>query len=97
MAIMVLLEGKAKDERVDNLKEVLPKLFLDTRAYEGCRGITAYINRDDGRTVVFVEYWETKAHYERYLAWRTETGVIADLVGMLETPPRIRYFDQIDT
>ena len=44
MAIMVLLEGKTRDETVDNLKEVLPKLFPDTRAYEGCRGITAYIN-----------------------------------------------------
>src|SRR5512137_441207 len=96
MAIMVLFEGKAKAETVDSLKAALPKLFPDTRAYEGCRGITAYINGDDGRTIVFVEYWETKTHYERYLAWRTKTGVIAGLVSMSEAPPRIRYFDQID-
>jgi quinol monooxygenase YgiN len=96
MAIMVLLEGKAKAETVDHLKAALPKLFPDTRRYEGCQGITAYIGADDGRTVVFVEYWDTKAHYERYLAWRTETGVIAELVGMLEVPPSIRYFEQID-
>ncbi len=96
MAIMVLLEGKAKAEAVDRLKAALPKLFPDTRQYDGCRGITAYISAEDGRTVVFVEYWDTKAHYERYLAWRTETGVIAELVSMLEAPPSIRYFDQID-
>jgi quinol monooxygenase YgiN len=96
MPIMVLLEGKAKAEKVNHLKAVLPKLFPDTRRYEGCRGITAYVNADDGRTVVFVEYWDTKAHYERYLAGRTETGVIAELVGMLEVPPSIRYFEQID-
>jgi len=50
---------------------------------------------DDGRTVVFVEHWETKADYEHYLGWRTETGVIAELVDMLEAPPSIRFFDMI--
>jgi quinol monooxygenase YgiN len=95
MAIMVLLEGQAKAEMV-TLKATLPKLFPDTRAYEGCRGITAYINSYDSHTFVFVEYWKTKALYERYLAWRTETGVIAGLVSMSEAPPSIRYFDQID-
>lgn len=96
MPIMVLLEGKAKAETVNHLKAALPKIFPDTRRYEGCRGITAYFNADDGRTVVFVEYWDTKAHHERYLAWRMEKGVIAELVGMLEGPPSIRYFEQVD-
>ena len=96
MAIMVLLEGKAKAETVDRLKGALPKLFPETRQYEGCRSIAAYMGADDDRTVVFVESWETKAHYERYLKWRTETGVIEELVGMLEAPPSIRYFQQID-
>ena len=96
MAIMVLLEGKAKPESVDRLKAALRSLFPDTRKYEGCRGITAYTNADDALAVVFEEHWETRAHHERYLKWRTETGVIADLVGMLEAPPTIRYFEQLD-
>jgi quinol monooxygenase YgiN len=96
MAIMVLLEGKAKAETVDRLKAALPKIFPVTRQYDGCRGITAYVGADDGRTIVFVEYWATKGHYERYLAWRTETGVIAELVSMLEAPPSIRHFEQVE-
>lgn len=96
MAIMVLLEVKAKAEAVARLKAALPALFPDTRAYDGCRGLMAYTCADDGQTFVFVEYWETKAHYERYLAWRTETGVMADFVGMLEADPSIRYFEQVD-
>jgi len=96
MAVMVLLEGKARPDSVDRLKAALPNLFPDTRRYEGCRGITAHTNVDDGLAVVFVEHWDTRAHHERYLRWRTETGVIAELVGMLEAPPTIRYFEQID-
>jgi len=87
MAIMVLLEGKAKAEKVDRLKARLAELFPVTRQYEGCRGITAYVGADDGRTVVFVEYWETKGHYERYLAWRTETGVIQNWLACWKGRP----------
>lgn len=96
MAIMVLLELKAKAEAVDRLKAALPPLFPGTRAYDGCRGITAYTCADDGQTFVFVEYWESKAHYERYLAWRTETGALTEIVGMLDGSISIRYFDQVD-
>lgn len=96
MAIMVLFEVKAKAEAVGPLKAALAAAFPDTRAYEGCRGITAYASSDDGRTFVFVEFWESKTHYERYLAWRTETGVMAQLASMLEAPPSIRCFEQVD-
>lgn len=96
MAIMVLLEAEAKAEAVGPLKAALASAFPDTRAYEGCRGITAYTSTDDGQSIVFVEFWESKAHYERYLAWRTETGVMAQLASMLEGDLRIRCFEQVD-
>ncbi|MFQ5743396.1 MAG: putative quinol monooxygenase [Acidobacteriota bacterium] len=96
MAIMVLVEAKAKAESTGELKESMGKLFPDTRAYDGCRGITAYQDLDDEQTVVLVEFWDTREHYERYLAWRTETGVIAQLVAMLEGEPSIRYFETMD-
>jgi len=95
MPVMVLLEAKAKPEHVERLKAAAAALFPQTRAYDGCRGITSYLN-EDGRTFVFVEFWDTKAHYERYLAWRTETGVIAELVSMLDAPPSIRHFEKVE-
>jgi len=47
-------------------------------------------------TVVFMALWDSRARCERRLAWRTETGVSAELVGMLEAPPNTRCFEQID-
>jgi quinol monooxygenase YgiN len=96
VTIMVLLELKAKADAVESLKAALPPLFPETRAFDGCRDITAYTCADDGRTLVFVERWESRAHYERYLAWRTETGTLAEVVGMLEGDISIRYFEQVD-
>lgn len=96
MPIMVLVEVRAKAETVDRFKGELPALFPDTRAYDGCQGITAYACADDGHTLVFVEDWETKTHYERYLAWRKETGVFARLTSMLADAPSIRFFQKVD-
>ncbi|MFT5142840.1 MAG: quinol monooxygenase YgiN [Rhodothermales bacterium] len=94
MSVLVLLEAKAKRENVSELSGALAELFPVTRAYDGCIDITAYLN-DDGQTFVFIENWKSKAQYEKYLAWRTETGVMAKLASLLEEPASIRYFDTV--
>ena len=92
---LVILEGVAKPECVEEVKAMVKSRFPETRAFDGCQGITAFLN-DDGRTFAFVEHWDTKGHYEKYLAWRTETGVLAELAGLFEAQPSIRYFDAVD-
>ena len=94
MSILVQLEAKAKPESVSEMSAALAQLFPETRAYDGCIDITAYLN-DDGHTFVFVEHWKTKEQYEKYLAWREETGVLATLGSFLQEPPSIRYFEAI--
>ncbi|MEE2793130.1 MAG: hypothetical protein VX453_15965 [Acidobacteriota bacterium] len=58
-------------------------------------GINAVLN-EDGRTFVFVEHWDSKAHYEKYLAWRTETGMLVQVVSLWEGEPTIRYFETVE-
>ena len=45
---------------------------------------------------MFYERWDSRQHYEKYLAWRTETGAVNQLGAMLAAPPSIRYFERID-
>ena len=40
--------------------------------------------------IVFIEYWDSAEHFQRYRSWRTETGVLAQLVDLLAEPPVIR-------
>ena len=95
MSTLVTLEGIAKSESVQELKDFLKRHLPDTRSYDGCQDITPYLN-EDGRTIVMVEHWDSKEHYQKYLAWREETGVLADLGAMLDGEPTIRFFDPID-
>ena len=70
---------------LDFLTENLP----DTRSFEGCQSHKVYIE-GYSEGIVFIEYWDSAEHYQRYLNWRTETGVLDQLKEMLAEPPVIR-------
>ena len=96
MSVTVLLEATVKPECIDELVKMFAENFKQTRAYDGC--IDVYMNRshDDPNELVLVEEWETRPHYEHYIAWRTETDVSEKLAGMLSAPAIFRYFDRLD-
>jgi quinol monooxygenase YgiN len=96
MSVLVLLEAQVKSEDISDMKSYLAEILPDTRAYDGCQGIDVYFDTEDTGNMVLVEHWDSRAHYEKYLAWRTETGVLDKVVAMLAGPPSIRYFERID-
>ena len=46
--------------------------------------------------MVLVEKWDSREHYQKYHAWRTETGVIDKIRSMVEGEASIRFFELID-
>ena len=92
---LVVVELTAKAECVDALRKLVVEALPDTRAYDGCHGVTGFLN-DNGRTLALHEQWTSKAHHERYLAWRIETGALEEAVALCEESPNIRYFEPVD-
>jgi quinol monooxygenase YgiN len=75
---------------LDFLSEILP----DTRAFDGCQGLKVQ-EEGNGEALVFSECWDSAAHYQRYLDWRTQSGVLNKLVELLAEPPVIRIAEDI--
>ena len=96
MATTVMLEVRAKAGTGSDVNRAFQEILPDTRAYDGCHGVDVYRNDDDADVIVLVEQWESRAHYERYLAWRMETGLLAKLAEALDGDPSIRYFSKTD-
>jgi quinol monooxygenase YgiN len=96
MSVLVVGDIQVKPEDVSNMKSLLAEALVDTRAYDGCQGIDVYSNTEDSGNIVLIEYWDSRAHHEKYLAWRTETGFMDKVGAMLAGPPSIRYFERID-
>ena len=63
---------------------------------EGCIDVGFYFNSDDENDLVVFESWESRAHYEKYFAWRTETGALGAIASYLDDEPSIRYLTKSD-
>lgn len=96
MSVLVLLEAPVKTEEISKMKSYLAEIFPGTRSYDGCKGIDVYFNVENAGNMILIERWDSRAHHEKYLGWRTETGVMGKLGGMLAGPPTIRYFDRAE-
>lgn len=91
--VTVIVEGTVKNN--DEFDALMGSILADTRAYDGCEGITVQRNMEDSANVLLIEQWESRAHYDKYLAWREETGVLGKIVALLEGPPNIRYYTDV--
>jgi quinol monooxygenase YgiN len=96
MSDYVVVELRAKPDNVQDVKDLLAKALPDTRSYDGFEDITIHQDKDEPTSFMFYERWASRAKYEAYLAWRTETGVLDELVAMLDGAPSFRYFDAVD-
>ena len=86
---MVWVDLKPGEGGVQPILDFLTEILPDTRGFDGCQDLKVYVE-DSGEGMVFIEYWDSAEHYQRYLKWRTETGVLGRLVEMLSAPPIIR-------
>ncbi|PCH60501.1 MAG: antibiotic biosynthesis monooxygenase [SAR86 cluster bacterium] len=96
MTVNVLLEVNAKPECLEELKSTFENILPDTRNYDGCVEVRVVGNQDDVLNLILVETWQSRQHYEKYLAWRQETGALEALGALLSQPPRIRYYDDLN-
>lgn len=97
MSTLVLVEGPVKTEDIPKMKAYMAEILPDTRKYDGCQGVELYFNMDDQDSMILVEYWDSRAHHEKYVGWRMETGVMEKIGSMLAGQPIIRYFERTDT
>lgn len=96
MSINVLLEIEAAAGKADELKAMFRDILVDTRAREGCEGLTVHQDQDNPNTILLIERWVDRAAYETYLAWRAGPGATPQLANFVAGPPAIRYFDDVD-
>ena len=92
--VTVILEIRAKEGTGNNLVSTFKKVLPLTRESDGIISIELVQNQDDPDVLVFIERWETRDHYEKYLAERTEAGALETLAELIEGELNIRYFDQ---
>jgi quinol monooxygenase YgiN len=96
MSIIATLRLPAQPEKVEKLKSLLKTDLPDTRRFKGCQAVSVYQDEDVPESLVVWGTWDSRDHFEKYLAWRTERGDQDGLGAMLAAPPSISYLDLVD-
>ena len=83
--VTITLELTLKSEAADAFCAGLPDAIKETAAFPGFGSIR--IVRDQNR-VLFIETWDSEAAYDAYIAWRSSTGMMDAMAGLLAAPPQ---------
>ena len=92
--VIVTLELVLKPEVVEDFCRQIPETLEETRVFPGFVDITIRQHADDPNRIIFVEQWETRAAYEAYIAFRTESGMLEQMAAALTEPPRTEYWER---
>lgn len=92
MSVTVTALFPTKSEESDKFHETLVSVLHDTRAFDGCLGVTTHRGLDDPSQVLLIEQWESREKYLTYLQWRVETGLIEAIGPMLAAEPVTTFY-----
>jgi quinol monooxygenase YgiN len=93
MPVSVLFEGTLKAGEQDGFTELCREAFKVTRAYDGCQTIDLTYNTEDANNWVLTETWDSKEHYEKYVAFRVEDGTVAKIGSLCTEAPSIKIYE----
>ena len=65
-------------------------------ALDGFTSEETYLDQDNPDRILLWEKWETREHYEAYLAWRMETGMMEMIGPFLDGAPEFTHLGAQD-
>jgi quinol monooxygenase YgiN len=89
MSSTALLELRLKPDSVDEGLQVLHKVLEETRAFDGCLGVTVIQDASDPAHLVAIEEWESLEKDAAYRAWRAGDGAATELAAMVAGAPHL--------
>ena len=90
----MIVEFPVYSERRAEFIDALNVILVDTRAYDGCLGVTVWTNEEDDDVVWLHEEWATRDHQAAYLKWRTDTGNTSHLAPFIKGPARFLWLNE---
>jgi quinol monooxygenase YgiN len=89
LASTAVLELRIKPDAVDEGLEVIHRILGETRAFDGCLGVTVIQDNADPGHLIAIEEWESLEKDSAYRAWRAGDGAMTDLPGLLVGAPSL--------
>jgi quinol monooxygenase YgiN len=92
MSVTVTALFPTKSDESDKFHDALASVLPDTRAFDGCIGVSTHRGLDDPSQVLLIEEWESREKYLAYFQWRVETGLLEAIGPMLAGEPVTNFY-----
>lgn len=89
MPVISMLEVQIAPDKLDQAKDILRRVLAETRAFDGCLGVTVVQDPADPGRLTAVEQWASLEQDTAYRQWRAGDGAITDLPEVLAAAPRL--------
>jgi quinol monooxygenase YgiN len=89
LASTAILEIRIKPDAVEEGLEVVHRTLGETRAFDGCLGVTVIQDNADPAHLIAIEEWESVEKDSAYRQWRAGDGAMPDLVALLAEAPSL--------
>lgn len=93
MANSLILEIPVIPEKRAEFIQVMQGALPVSRAYDGCISIELWTLEGNDGAIQLYETWESKAHQEKYFAWRVETGFLDAIGPFLAGAPTVTWLE----
>jgi quinol monooxygenase YgiN len=87
MPSTAILEVRLKPDALDEGLAEFHRILGDTRAFDGCLGVTVIQDTTDPTHLVAIEEWESLEKDAAYREWRAGDGGKHNLAALLAGPP----------
>lgn len=97
MTILVQFTLSHTEDHTVEIVEFFNEILPDTRTFNGNLSAELYQKDLPENSLVLCEEWESKSHFNEYIAWRKDIGDFARLGAMLTDAPTITVMSKIVT
>jgi quinol monooxygenase YgiN len=90
--VLIVYQSRIKPEFLEEMTNYAAARVPEAREFPGCIDVDIYIDSKDPHNLWTVAYWETIEDNKKYMEWRGQTGVKAEIFTMLEEPPITAFY-----
>jgi quinol monooxygenase YgiN len=93
LATTAVLELNLKPDAVEEGLAAIHRILEETRAFDGCLGVTVVQDSADPAHLIAIEEWESPEKDAAYREWRAGDGAAPELATAVAGPPSLTVGD----
>lgn len=96
MSITVILQLNIQPDHLENMQAGMKESTKATRAYDGCQSVTLHQSQDEPCTLVFIQQWDSREHYQKYYDYVVASGAMEQMMPAFASEPILQFLDAVE-